>query len=79
MAWYVGAFEKTGGERLVKYLPTVGIDAEFVRRAWSLPEDHPVIGADYKITPEKAERVQSHVAEKIDFSSYDYFLCNESD
>lgn len=77
MTWYVGAFEKTGDEFLVKQLPTVGIDEDFIREVWALPSGYQVNGGGYNITPEHVGRVQSHVAEKIDLDAYTYQLFDE--
>lgn len=79
MAWYVGAFSKTGNEELVKSMPTVGIDIDFVRQTWSLADDDPVIGACYEVTEDNMIRVQAHVAEQIDLEIYQYEPCDERD
>lgn len=79
MAWYVGAFEKISDEFLVKQLPTTGIDIEFIRKLWSLPESDPVFGAVYDITQENVDLVQKHVTEKIDLDAYTYQLFDEGE
>lgn len=79
MVWYVGAFAKSGDQLMVKYIPTYGVDIEFVRRVWSLSDDDVVGGACYDVTSREVARVQEHVDETIDLEAYDYELCEEAD
>lgn len=80
MAWYVGAFEKTGDELMVKQLSTVGIDEYLIRELWSIGrDDYPIFAASYPITRENVDRLSGHVAEEIDLDAYSYQLFNEGD
>jgi hypothetical protein len=79
MVWYVAAYEKSGDEWMVKYIPTHGIAEDFIRQVWSLPDDDTVVGACYRITPVEVARMQECVAEAIDLDAYTYELCDEDD
>lgn len=74
--WYIEIFEKDGKELLGR-IETVGVDSEFIRRVWSLPEDDPGWGRCWVVTPENLSQVQEHALEPLDLSAYYYMLCDE--
>lgn len=75
--WRIHVFSKKS-ERLVRDLSTFGIDSEFVRRVWSLPDGDPGWGLVYDITSENLSLVQAHTEHFIDLERYDYQLGYET-
>lgn len=74
--WIIDAYEKNSDE-WIKAIDTVGVDVEFIRRTWSLPEDDPGYGLDHPITSDNIAEVQIRSCEKLDLDSYDYFLSDQ--
>ncbi|GAA5173379.1 hypothetical protein GCM10023321_74750 [Pseudonocardia eucalypti] len=75
--WVIEEYEKAELGYLTRMIATVGVDAEFIRRVWSLPDDDPGYGLEWPVTPENLTEVQPHVVETMDLDAFDYFLCDE--
>lgn len=75
--WYIGVYAKTGKQYLIDRIETVGVDSEFIRRVWSLPEDDPGWGRCWDVTPENLAEVQEHALKPLDLSAFYYELCDE--